>query len=68
MPAIHAVCTKEAEITAIYDIVKRLDASLRGNGKPGLFTEFAVWKNMVVGLMTMNMLLVAAFIGLWFKS
>ena len=65
--AIHE-CNKEKEITEIYTMVKRMDEGLRGNGKPGLFTEFAVWKQTVTGLIALNIIIVAGLIGLWFKG
>lgn len=37
-------CNKEREITEIHSMLMRIDEGLRGNGKPGLFTEFAISK------------------------
>ena len=55
-------CDKEVEISEIHAIVKRLDTTttsldkaLRGNGKPGLLTQFAVLKVTVVGLLACNL-------------
>jgi len=45
----------------------QIDKALRGNGKPGLFTEFAVWKTTVSGLVALDIIIVAGLIGLWLK-
>ena len=61
-------CNKEKEITEIHRMVSRIDEALRGNGKPGLFTEFAVWKNTVAGLVAMNIVIIAGLVALWLKQ
>lgn len=60
-------CTKEEQLNRIETTVLRIDAGLRGNGKPGLFTEFAIWKNTVMGLLALNMIIIASLIALWLK-
>ncbi len=35
---------KEKEITELHEMMTRIDKALRGNGKPGLFTDIAVLK------------------------
>ncbi len=69
MPAVanHNYCAKEREITEMYEMLKRIDYGLRGNGKPGLFTEFAVWKNTVLGLLSLNLMIVVSLITLWLR-
>ncbi len=62
------ICNKEDEITAIHDICQRLDAGLRGNGKAGLFTEFAVLKNTVAGLIALDLIIVVGLVSLWIKG
>ena len=71
----HVVCNKEVEIAEIHRAVnetkaicERLDEGLRGNGKPGLFTEFAVWKNTVAGLVALDIIIVGGLVALWFKG
>ena len=61
-------CTKEKEITEIYNMLKQIDIGLRGNGKAGLFTEFAVWKNTVAGLVALDVIIVAGLVALWLKQ
>ena len=58
-------CNKESEITEILTMLKKLDCSLRGNGKPGLFTEFAVWKQTVVGLIALDAIIIGGLVSLW---
>lgn len=62
------VCTETQRLKNIEAICKRLDDSLRGNGKPGLFTQFAVLKATVGGLLGLNILIVTGLITLWFKG
>lgn len=62
------ICTERDRLERMEAMLLRIDGGLRGNGKPGLFTEFAVWKNTVLGLLAVNMLLIAGFIGLWIKK
>ena len=58
-------CIKEDQLTRIEQAVNRIDTSLRGSDGKGLFTEFAVWKNTVAGLIVLNMIIVTGLIGLW---
>ena len=60
-------CNKESEISEIHAIVKRLDDALRGNGKPGLFTQFAVMKATMGGLIGLNFLFLIGLITMWVK-
>jgi len=68
------ICQHEKEIAKISKIDEMLaimisiDKSLRGNGKPGLFTEFAVWKNTVAGLIALDVIIVGGLIALWIKG
>ena len=61
-------CSKEHEITELLEVCHRIDVSLRGNGKPGLFTQFAVWKNTVAGLIALDMIIVVGLITLWLRG
>jgi hypothetical protein len=61
-------CNKEKEISEIHEMLTRIDHGLRGNGKPGLFTEFAVWKSTVCGLIALDIIIVAGLVGLWLKQ
>jgi len=65
--AMEHACNKEKEITEMYQMLQRIDSGLRGNGKPGLFTEFAVWKNTVAGLVALDAVIVGGLIALWLK-
>ena len=71
MEEVHR-CDKDLEIKQIIkDIgeVKKicisLDKSLRGNGKAGLFTEFAVLKVVVTGVLALNIMIIGSMIALW---
>lgn len=56
------------DVSELKVMVKELDNSLRGNGGPGLFTEFAVWKNTVLGLLALDVVIVTAIVAMWFKA
>ena len=60
-------CDKADEIKEIHAMVTRIDKSLRGNGKPGLFTDMAVLKNTMAGLIAVNVVIIGAIIGMIFK-
>lgn len=61
-------CTKEEQLDRIELMLAGIDKGLRGNGKPGLFTEFAVWKNTVCGLVALDIIIVGGLITLWIKG
>jgi hypothetical protein len=61
-------CIHETRMLEMHEMLKRLDEGLRGNGKPGLFTQFAVWKNTVAGLVALNVIIVGTIVAMWFKS
>jgi len=68
METIQHKCDKEREISEMHEMMTRIDKALRGNGKPGLFTEFAVWKNTVLGILGLNVLILTGLIGLWLSK
>lgn len=59
------VCTKEEKIDEMHAMLERIDKGLRGNGKPGLFTEFAVLKNTVIGLLAFDAIIIGGMMALW---
>jgi len=61
-------CVRGKEIDEIHEMCTRMDQGLRGNGKAGLFTEFAILKNTVKGLIFMNVLIITALISIWVQS
>ena len=61
------ICTESNRLERIEKRLIKMDEGLRGNGKPGLFTEFAVWKNTVAGLIALNVIIVGGLITLWIK-
>ena len=62
------LCTESDRLERIEKRLIKMDEGLRGNGKPGLFTEFAVWKNTVAGLIALNVIIVAGLVTLWIKG
>ena len=63
-------CDKEEVFREILITLKNIDVGLRGNGtdRPGLFTEFAVWKNTVAGLVCLDVIIVGGLVALWLKA
>jgi len=68
MASSHDNTIEPDRLTRIENRLIKLDEALRGNGKPGLFTEFAVWKNTVAGLITLDIIIVGGLITLWIKG
>ena len=60
-------CTKEKELGEMHEMLTRIDEAIRGNGKPGLVTQMAVWKNTVLGLAGLCIMIVTGLIALWLK-
>jgi len=56
------LCNHEATIKDMHQRMIAIDERLRGNGKPGLMTEFAVWKTTVKGLIVVSMIIVGHII------
>lgn len=61
-------CSREKEISEIHEMMKTIDIALRGNGQPGLFTNYAVLKNTVGGLLALDIVIITGLIGLWLKG
>ena len=62
------VCTEADRLERIEKMMIKLDEALRGNGKPGLFTQFAVWKNTVAGLVALDVIIIGGLVSLWLKG
>jgi len=62
------VCTEADRLARIEKMMIKLDEALRGNGKPGLFTQFAVWKNTVAGLVALDVIIIGGLVSLWLKG
>jgi hypothetical protein len=58
-------CTKEEQLNRMELRLIAIDEGLRGNGKPGLFTEFAVWKNTVLGLVALDVIIISGLVAMW---
>jgi len=62
------ICTESDRLMRIETKLDKFGADLRGNGHAGLFTEFAVMKAKVGGLIFMNVLILGSIVALWVKT